>query len=164
MELQLRYQLDGEDGLECMKLHSPSYGQKGITVSLACAGIVALGAIQFALPGEHQAAWTVMAFGASIFIVGAIARSLLVARLRNTWNQIEPVEMVIDSQGLKAKSANASGNERWERFVKVREGPRHFLLYRSQDLYTIIPKRGFADEGAMEAFRKMVGNARIPAG
>ena len=39
--------------------------------------------------------------------------------------------------------------------MRFREAENHFLLYRSADLYTIVPKRGFSSVADIEAFREV---------
>lgn len=44
----------------------------------------------------------------------------------------------------------------WNVFMNWVEGPTVFLLYQTQDHYSVIPKRAFASEAEMVEFRRML--------
>jgi len=148
-----RYQLDGDDGLECLRVHDPAYLTNifvGIAASLA---LVAIGLIWLLLPGPDTLPWVTVGVGGALSVAVGLQWTYLVRRLRTTWNQMEAVELAIRETGFEITERGAKSEVAWSRFVRRRESPKHFLLYKSADIYAIVPKRGFAGEADIEAFR-----------
>ena len=122
---------------------------------LASVAIITLGALWLALPGDHALAWVSIGMGVAILAVASVQRAYLVRRLRHIWNQMEPMELTVREGGFIANAAGELAEVAWSRFVRFREAQNHFLLYKSADLYAIVPKRGFAGEADLAAFREM---------
>jgi hypothetical protein len=155
VELIARYQLNGEDGLECLRVHNPSFRMHTVVSVVASLAIILLGAAWLALPGSHLASWLSIGLGLGLVGLSVTQRALLTRRFRRTWNQMEPTELTVRENGVVVTERGAQSEVAWSRFKRLREGEKHFLLYRSADLYGIVPKRGFACEDDLEAFRKM---------
>jgi len=155
VEVNVRYQLNGDDGLECMRVHSPSFRTNVVVSSLASLALVAIGSLMLMLPGNHALAWASIGFGVAALAIGSLHRVYLVRRLRRTWNQSEPTELRVRESGFTATANGAQSEVAWSRFVRLREAENHFLLYRSTDLYAIVPKRGFANQADIDMFRDM---------
>jgi hypothetical protein len=79
----------------------------------------------------------------------------MVRRLRRTWNQMEAMALTVRGDGFTANAQGAVSEVAWSRFVRLHESPNHFLLYRSADQYAIVPKRAFADQAQLDAFREL---------
>lgn len=56
-------------------------------------------------------------------------------------------------EGLSFKSADVEGMKAWSDYLKWKEGKSVFLLYVSDNLYQLVPKRFFATEADIENFR-----------
>ena len=155
MEVAAKYQLDGDDGLECLRVHDPTY-QKNILVSiLASVAIIGIGLVYLALPGGATVPLVVIGIGATILLMGLLQRGYLVRSLRRKWNQIDPVELVASEAGLVATAKGVRSNVEWSRFMRLKEAEKYFLLYKSADLYSIVPMRGFGTQQDIDRFRDL---------
>ena len=159
MEITVRYQLNGDDGLECMRVHNPSYRTNVIVSTVASGAIIAIGSVWLALPGNHALAWVSIGIGVAILALGTVQRMYLVRRLRDQWSQMEPMDLTVRETGFLANERGALSDVAWSRFVRLGEAEHHFLLYKSADLYAIVPKRGFANESDIDAFREIATKA-----
>jgi hypothetical protein len=156
VDLTARYQLNGDDGLACLLVHHPSFKMHGVVSAVSSLLIILLGALWLYLPGGGQpGAWVSIGLGVAILAIGTGHRAYLINRLRRTWDQMEPTELTAREGGLVVVERSVQSEVAWSRFVRVREGPDHFLLYRSADLYGIVPKRGFATAADLESFRNL---------
>jgi YcxB-like protein len=155
VEPTVRYQLNGDDGLECMRVHTPSFRTNVVVSTLASVALIAVGLVWLAFPGNHALAWVSVGTGGAILSVGTLQRKFLVARLRRQWNQMDAMELTVRERGFVAHTRGTQSEVAWSRFVRFREAEQHFLLYSSDDLYSIIPKRGFASQAELDAFREM---------
>jgi hypothetical protein len=156
VEITVRYQLNGNDGLESMRVHDPSFRTSVVVGTLASLGLVAFGALLLALPGNSAFAWVSIGVGVALLALSTTQRILLTNRLRRQWNQIDPMELTVREGGLVASTRGTQTEVQWSRFLRFREADNHFLLYSSQDLYSLVPKRGFATQADMDAFRDLV--------
>jgi hypothetical protein len=163
VELTVRYQLNGDDGLECMRVHNPTFQTNAVVSILASVAIIVLGLVWLALSGDHAGPWISIGIGAALLAASTMHRAYLTRRLRRTWNQLEETELTVREAGFMIIERGAQSEVAWSRFVRFREAPHHFLLYRSSDLYGIVPKRGFASAADLDAFRDLAtkGIARV---
>lgn len=155
MEIVLRYHLNGNDALECLRVHAPSLQRNVVVSILASLALIGLGLACLALPGSAALAWACLGFGAATLAIGSVYRACHLRRLRHEWSQLEPIEVTVQDSGLIADERGTRTEVAWSRFVRFREAENHFLLYRSADLYTIVPKRGFSSVADIEAFREV---------
>jgi len=63
--------------------------------------------------------------------------------------------------GLSSSNQNAQGVKPWEDYLKWKEGKLVFLVYLSDNMFQIIPKRFFDSAEEINAFRQIV-RARVP--
>jgi len=153
--ITVRYQLNGADGLECLRVHDPKY-RKNIVVSVAAAAaIVGIGVVYLLLPGGYTLPLVTIGIGVTILLFSLLQWTYLVRRLRRTWNQIDPIELVVDHEGIVATAKGVRSNVQWSRFLRLKESESHFLLYTSADLYHIVPKRGFDGQHDIDVFREL---------
>ena len=155
MQVAARYQLNGDDGLECLRVHDPTYRRNIVVSVLASVAIIAIGLVYLVLPGGDTVPWVTIGIGAAISAFSLLQWVYLVRRLRRTWNQIEPIDLVVREDGLVATARGVHSAVAWSRFVRVKESKDHFLLYTSADLYNIVPKRGFAHQHDVDTFRQL---------
>jgi hypothetical protein len=157
--LAARYQLNGDDGLTCLHFHDRSVRNNFWLSVVLSVAIVAIGALWLFLPGPKTGPWVSIAVGGTLLAVNVIQRALLVQRLRATWNQVEPVDLTVSENGFVLTERGAQSEVAWSRFVRFRESETHFLLYKSADIYGIVPKRAFSAPADIDAFRALAAKA-----
>jgi YcxB-like protein len=153
--MTLRYQLTGDDYLQCVRVHKP--GAHGRIAPVASLLIVAIGAVWLALPGGERWGWSTVVLGVALFVLSLLLPWRLREQVRRQWSQMDPIELVVTEAGLIAKTRDAQSEMGWARFVRLHEAAQHFMLYKSHDLYMIVPKRGFEAESDVAEFRDMCG-------
>ena len=67
-----------------------------------------------------------------------------------------PCSFSIGSTGLYISSEGLAGTKPWTDYLKWKEGKTLFLVYLSDNLYQVIPKRFFASESDLNAFREVL--------
>lgn len=68
-----------------------------------------------------------------------------------------PCSFSPSDSGLCFSTEGASGIKPWTDYLKWKEGRDIFLLYLSDNLYQMIPKRFFESEDDLKAFREVIG-------
>jgi hypothetical protein len=63
---------------------------------------------------------------------------------------------VFSQEGFKVESPLASANVNWAACRQVRETRRYFLLYAAPGFASVVPKRCFASDSLLVAFRSLV--------
>ena len=155
MTVVARYQLNGDDVLTCLDVHDASI-RNNFFLSLGLSvTILAIGALWLFLPGPNAGPWATIAIGAVLLAVGVVQRTFLARRLRWTASQSDPVELQVADDGVVAIERGSRSEVAWSRFVRLRESEHHFLLYKSLDIYSIVPKRGFASGTDLDTFRSV---------
>lgn len=141
--------LSADDYVAASMLHS-RWTRKRIWTSAAATAIgLALAAV-----GNHWllVAGSALAGGA---IGGAVAyevarRLFLPWRARRLFAQQRslqrPVQFTWDAEGLSWSSANGSGRTPWSDYVKWRQNEHILLLYHSDALFQMLPKRAFSSD------------------
>ena len=66
-------------------------------------------------------------------------------------NLQRPIGFTWDRQGLGWISENGSGRIPWDDFIKWRQNERVVLLYHSDLLFQMLPKRAFTEEGQLQS-------------
>jgi len=155
LEITARYQLNGEDGLECLRVHHPDYRRHGLVSLFASTAIIGIGLLYLVLPGSDTAAMVTIGIGLTILIASVSQWLYLEHKLRKVWNQMDAVDLLISEAGLVATAKGVRSSVEWSRFLRVKEAKNHFLLYKSADLYNVIPKRGFASQEDVDRFRQL---------
>ena len=72
----------------------------------------------------------------------------------------EPMEIDIQDLGIKLSSPSVNANLTWDNFIKWKEGKKLFILYQTDTLMNILPKRNFDTENDIIKFRQLL-NANI---
>jgi len=156
MEIMLRYQLTRDDTLACIYTHQPSIRANFLVGIVASLLLIAIGLAWVTIVGGKAVAWISIGFGLSVLISSTLRQSHLRKRLRERWNQRGPTEVIVSETGLIVNEQNSHSEVAWSRFINLRESKDHFLLYQSADLYSIVPKRGFANEQDISTFREII--------
>ena len=155
MEIILRYHLNGDDALECHRVHAPSFQRNVVASILWSLALIGLGLVCLILPLGAALAWACLGFGTATLVIGSVYRVCHLRRWRHEWSQLEPIELTVRDSGLVAQERGTRTEVTWSRFVRFREAENHFLLYKSADLYAIVPKRAFSSVADIEAFREL---------
>lgn len=72
-----------------------------------------------------------------------------------------PRKLNISEAGILSDGPQGHIETPWSRYVRFRETKRLFMLYLSNDVKGIVPKRVFQDPAQMNSFRAFV-SARVP--
>lgn len=87
--------------------------------------------------------------------------ALVPYRARRTFRQRKDLQretaFVASEAGLAASNEYAQGSKPWADFLKWKEGKHVFLLYLSDGMYQIVPKRFFSSDSDMDEFRRLLG-------
>lgn len=146
--------LEAEDYASALTLHSRWTKKRAwTTVVAALAGLALMATFN---------RWLLVAGGGIVggAVGGAIAyeaarRLVLPRRSRKLFAQQKnlrrPVEFSWDAHGLAYISANGSGNTPWTDYVKWRENERMLLLYHSDALFQMLPKRAFSNDDQLHS-------------
>jgi hypothetical protein len=134
--------------------------------SLAVVGILLLGVAVFAMAdsflGHRQSltdpkTWILpgvlayLAFIAFIWIPRKVRRSYFQRK-----DLHHDISMVVTNDGIASRSEQGYSMKPWSDYLKWKEGKSVFLLYLSDHMFQMIPKRFFAVHKDVDAFRSMV--------
>ena len=65
-----------------------------------------------------------------------------------------PFRFSWSAEEILSENERGSSNTKWSEIIKWKENNRLFLLYISDVMFLIIPKRAFADQGELSRFRQ----------
>ncbi|SRR5258708_7011992 len=68
----------------------------------------------------------------------------------------KPFSFTITDEAILSKAEHGQANLSWDIFRKWKESKELFLLYQSDILFHIVPKRSFASEEDLVQFRKLL--------
>lgn len=142
----IQVQLDAEDYVSAQALHN-AWTRKRVVTTL---GFGVAGLLLALLRYE----WSMVAGGALIggAIGGAVAHELarkllLPRRARRLFAQQKnlqrPLTFHWDDSGLAWSSENGSGKTAWSDYLKRRQNDRVVLLYHSDAMFQMLPRRAF---------------------
>ncbi|HEY0231396.1 MAG TPA: YcxB family protein, partial [Dokdonella sp.] len=69
-------------------------------------------------------------------------------------NLQRPVTFSWDEDGLAWASVNGSGRTPWADYLKWRQNERLYLLYHSDLMFQMLPKRAFASAAQQQSFAR----------
>lgn len=163
MDIIARYRLNGDDTLECMHIHDPSIRTNFVLGTSSSLLLITIGLAWIKWADGKAFAWIAVGFGLSTLLIIIQRRSQTRKRLRHSRSQAGPTELIVRQSGLTVSEQDSRTELAWSRFINLRESENHFLLYRSVDTYSIVPKRGFANEEEVNAFREISRTLISPA-
>jgi hypothetical protein len=70
--------------------------------------------------------------------------------------------MEISDQGFSISNSYGQSLIPWKDFVKWKEGQELFLLYRSDVMFTMIPKRLISTENDLQTLREQLARNNVP--
>jgi len=73
-----------------------------------------------------------------------------------------PFEIEFTETGMRSSNEVGNSNRPWTNFVKWKENKELFMLYHSDVLFTMIPKRFFTDPQQIEMVRSFLEKNNVP--
>jgi len=134
--------------------------------SLAIAGLIllalALGltSITFVNGNPHEAGWErwvvpgFLLYFALAFGVGIPYKCRRAYQQRKDLQR--PCTFCAQEEGLQFSTEGISGTKAWSDYVKWKEGRSSFLIYMSDNLYQVMPKRFLGSDTEVGAFRELL--------
>ena len=74
---------------------------------------------------------------------------------RQQKNLHQPFQITWDDETMATTATSGHNTTPWQDFLKWRENTKLFLLYRSDVMFNLIPKRAFSDSEGVEDFRRL---------
>lgn len=71
----------------------------------------------------------------------------------------QDISMTVTSDGLETRTERGYNLKPWDDYLTWKEGKSIFLLYFSDQLYQMIPKRFFSTSDDIDAFREILRNS-----
>ncbi len=168
--VRIEGQYSVEDFQAAQKLHFQSPPGKFV---FSCSGNFLLFAVVLLLAGFVGAAFLRLPGGFFLLIPAGLAAGYvffeLIQRPRQMRRLFEqqkelsmPFEIEISEAGFGFKNSNGSGLRPWGQFARWKEDGTLFMLYRSDVVFDMIPKRLLAG-GEAETVRQLLTRGIVPA-
>ena len=155
--------VSAEDFVEAQRVH-----RRGIAVAMnwVMGGLAAFG-VALAIFGIKPWGLILILAGIGGAIGEAIqARLYIPAKSRKHYSQFKGVEAPItyrwDTEKFSVRSDRGSGERRWRDLHRVRESERVFLLYTTDVLFEVVPKRWFQSEAQAAEFGRLAKGSPGP--
>lgn len=156
---RIEVRLEDADHLAAQRVHT-RWTRRQVLVHVA---VIAVGALLLLVPS--RAHWTVIAGSALLggAIGGALWREImrwlwLPYRARRLFAQHKalhkPIEFEWDHEALSLRTESAIGRTPWSDYAHRREDGRVVLLYLSDVVFHVIPRRCFTDAAQEQSFRE----------
>jgi hypothetical protein len=71
----------------------------------------------------------------------------------------DPLTFSWDAETIEGRGADGHGRRKWRDYVRFKENDDVFLLYLTDTLWHVFPKRWFIDAGQLEEFRTYASRA-----
>jgi hypothetical protein len=108
----------------------------------------------------RQGGWEAWAVPAFILYVTLVFGIGIPYKCRRSYRQRKdlqrPCMFTASEEGLQFSAEGITGMKKWSDYVKWKEGRHCFLLYMSDSLYQLLPKRFLQSETEVAAFREML--------
>lgn len=111
-----------------------------------------------------QAAHGVVAVGALGGVIGGIIGFVVVRFFYMPWKAKRvfrqqkslqyPFEFAWDGESFITRNEKGNSNTPWSDYTKWRENQQMFLLYHSDVMFQMVPKRAFPDDTSVDEFRR----------
>ena len=154
--------LDVADHLAAQRLHT-RWTRRQLLAYL-CAAVI--GVLLFLVPSPSH--W-IRIIGSGL-IGGAIGGALGREVMRRVWLSYrsrrlftqhkalhKPIEFEWDQEALSVRTESANGRTPWADYARRREDRQVILLYLSDALFQVIPRRCFSDAAQEQSFRERIG-------
>lgn len=161
--IELRGKLEPADLLSAQRTHFKPGTTSRIVLAVLAAGYV-LGFCYSLTVGPPAGRWLTWSFiGGAVYFLFLVALSLLVLlprRVQRTYRQRKDFQReftyTITDQGITTTTPDAHQEKPWADVLKWKEGRQNFLLYSSDNLFQLFPKRLFASPTQIDAFRDLL--------
>jgi hypothetical protein len=141
--------------------------------SLAVAGIVLLVvycvgvAMMFVAPIAPASPWVQWVMLAMLAYFPIVLGVMIPYRTRRSFRQRKDFQRETSyrasESGVSIENENLKGIKPWSDYLKWKEGRKVFLLYLSDNMFQIVPKRFFGTESELAGFRALLEKA-VPRG
>jgi hypothetical protein len=155
-------QLTADDYVAANKLHMQKRGWKRVLwiVFWVLLGVGALLAADITVQ-DPKAGLTPLLLILFIAAVQLFVRLFyLPRRVRHVYSQQRnlqlPFESVCTESGIECTNANTSSRLPWNHLIRWKEGATLFVVYQSDLMFNIVPKRCFAQPEQVDAFRGLL--------
>jgi hypothetical protein len=74
-----------------------------------------------------------------------------------------PFELEFTDTGMTTSNEFGNSTRPWKNFIKWKENSELIMLYHSDVMYSIIPKRIFSDSQQIETFKSYLEKEKVPA-
>lgn len=156
----LHVQLTADDYIAALYTHSTFTRMRWLRMGLITVALMAF--IYFQMPHDPWFVATLIAsYGAILLLTIALVRYVFLPwQGRRIYAQTKamqrPYKWTWDDERMSYVNDLASGIVPWEDVLKWREGPEQFLVYQSNIMFYLFPKRAFANEAAIDEFRALL--------
>ena len=163
-ERTILVQIGVEDYVAAQRLHT-RWTRKRVLISL-CAAVAGAVLLLLDQPWSFIAGCGLIGGVAGGTVAFEIARRYQIPRrarrlFAQQKNLQRPLTFSWDDEGLSWTSANGSGKTPWVDYLKWGQDERLFLLYHSDAMFQMLPKRAFVTAAQLQSFASCL--ERIPA-
>jgi hypothetical protein len=149
----IRFNLTADDYVEANRLHTMRASRGALWAMIAIVWLIYSG-LPFFINGKwdwpHAAASAGVGAIMAAIVVILVYRYTLARRSRRIFAQQKSlhseVEASWDNDGLELATPSARSRHHWTDFQKWTEGPNVILLYQSDVLFNMLPKRVFSSD------------------
>jgi hypothetical protein len=151
------FQLEAQDLVHAHRLHFRQYmkSRAGLTrlAVVTALGILLYGALMGSILPWNQAVWFILVFalivpigtvGIPFLIVYASSRSVARRTLRQQKTLQHPIQLSWSDDGMVMSNNFGEARMAWIDYRKIRQDRHMVLLYESDRLYRMIPKRALS--------------------
>ncbi len=152
---------DEKEFVNAMRLYYNRKLKAWFDVGLGLAAIVC-GSVLWYSHG-YSASWLSL-IGAGLFVflmLWLINYHIPVTRFRQEPKFKDEYQLTFSEAGINFKTNHFESKIDWSLYSKVRESDELYLLIYGRSLFTLIPKRAFANAKQQETFRKIIESKAI---
>jgi uncharacterized membrane protein YbhN (UPF0104 family) len=161
--IEIEGQITAQDYVRAQYLHlrpRPLFGYLEVGLLLFSVLIVGFGIFTFVRDGENPTWWLVL-----LAVGGYLAAYFLwylpwQTRRRYAQHKAlqSPFRIRVDEEGVFAENEYGQALLPWSFFLKWKEGRHLFLIYHTDGLFQMIPKRSIKSESDIEALRALLSS------
>ena len=160
-EISIRTQYTLSDAVHASRLYQATTATRTISRAMGVL-FLALGCVSLYL-------WGLAWFTVACFLIAIVAGFDLITPLQawrafraNAEHHAQPWEVTFGEEGVHARSRTLDIQRTWSAYSGAVESERMFLLVYGTWLFATLPKRAFANEVEIQAFRQILLGKGIP--
>jgi len=162
--MQMEYEISEQDFLDAQKLairSHPSHYARLVYRGLPYigGGVILVALWLLCLDGLSTTYFLPLALGVTCLLMPTISKQAQKKLYRKNSNLHGPRTMVLDEQGLNFSCPTFSSKLKWPFFLKYVEDDKTFVLFQSNQIFHLIPKRQLSPQeisGLREAFKQHI--------